>query len=108
MYSAVSGAKSEGGKYPYFGESGMFNGNETHRWDRHTLLRLQAAMLEKVKNWAVRSVSYAPREGDGESVGALAGGPLKIGLSFPAIARTQTAVSEYEHLLYIWVKENRP
>lgn len=49
----------------------------------------QQSMLEKVRNWAIRSVSSEyPAEGDGDSVGALAGGPLEIGLSFPTVART--------------------
>lgn len=44
MYSAVSRAKSEGGKSSYFRAWGMFNGNGTHRWERHTLLRMEAAI----------------------------------------------------------------
>lgn len=64
---------------------------------------------KKVRNWAVRSVSSEPpAEGDGESAGALAGGPLKIGLAFPHLLGLQTAVREYEHSLYIWKKKNRP
>lgn len=68
----------------------------------------QQSMLKKVWNWAVRSVSSEPPAGDGESVGVLAGGPLKIGLAFPHLLGLQTAVREYEHSLYIWKKKNRP
>lgn len=49
----------------------------------------QQSMLEKVRNWAVRYISSQhPAEGDGKSVGALAGGSLEIGLSFPTVAIT--------------------
>lgn len=69
----------------------------------------QQSMLKKVRNWAARSLSSEPPgEGDGESVGALAGGPLKIGLTFPHLLGLQTVVREYEHSLYIWKKKNRP
>lgn len=69
----------------------------------------QQSILEKVRNWAVRSASSEhPAEEDGKSVGALAWGPLEIGLSFPTVARTVDTVREYEPLLLIWERENRP
>lgn len=60
MCSAVSGAKSEGGKSPYFGGAGCSMGIEPIDGISIFLGWRQQSMLEKVRNGAVSSVSSEP------------------------------------------------